>query len=499
MRKGRFAQRSAGGIRLRSHRSAGDQARGDAGQHSQRRLPALRQAHRRRPARGYAAGQPVRPWYRRAGDLSAHPPHGQLQPAGGDVQRAVRAGNQRVAIANIFSRTHAPFAAEAGRIDAEVRAQPRLPRTRLRREVKAETCWQWVFGSATAVAHRIAASRGKAVVSEFLKDATPEVTFSRQRLPELVSVSRRAVGATACHRHRAPVRSEHELVLRVLAPDSRMVDGVARLAPAPLRGRVAACGAAPRAGSGAGLAAPARVVPTLNVRGDRIQWRTSATNRSKDRADLPLERRDVRREDVPRPFRLAGGDREQHVLVLVDAREQVREPVDHQVPDPQRQVEIAPERLLEERVGGAAVDEPVHARVELHQRLEVVGAAALMELLEQPAELLALGVGDPLRRPIRRVAFELGPHVGDMGEIRDVDVRGERAAPREHRDQVLEREPLDRLPHGGAAHLELAADQVLVDRSARRDSQRDEPVPQLAVGAVGEQTARRTAASAGDD
>src|SRR5208282_5288890 len=43
------------------------------------------------------------------------------------------------AIANIFSRTHAPFAAEA---------------------------------------HRIAASRGKAVVSEFLKDATPEVWVS---------------------------------------------------------------------------------------------------------------------------------------------------------------------------------------------------------------------------------------------------------------------------------------------------------------------------------
>ena len=44
--------------------------------------------------------------------------------------------------------------------------------------VEGQTCWQWVFGSATAVAHRIAASRGKAVVSEFLKDATPEVWVS---------------------------------------------------------------------------------------------------------------------------------------------------------------------------------------------------------------------------------------------------------------------------------------------------------------------------------
>ena len=44
--------------------------------------------------------------------------------------------------------------------------------------VEGQTCWQWVFGSATAVAHRIAASRGKAVVSESLKDATPEVWVS---------------------------------------------------------------------------------------------------------------------------------------------------------------------------------------------------------------------------------------------------------------------------------------------------------------------------------
>ena len=66
-----LAQRSAGGIRLRSHRSAGDQARGDAGQHSQRRLPACGKRIAG-AARGYAAGQPVRPWYRRAGDLSAH-------------------------------------------------------------------------------------------------------------------------------------------------------------------------------------------------------------------------------------------------------------------------------------------------------------------------------------------------------------------------------------------------------------------------------------------
>ena len=69
---------------------------------------------------------------------------------------------------------------------------------------------------------------------------------------------------------------------------------------------------------------------------------------------------------------VAVGDRVQHVVVFVHAREQVRQTVDHQVPDAQREVEVAAERLLEVRVAGAAVDEPVHARVQLHQRLAVV-------------------------------------------------------------------------------------------------------------------------------
>jgi transposase len=82
------------------------------------------------------------------------------------------------AIANIFSRASAPFAAEAGCIDAEVRAAPVIASDETSARIEGQTCWQWVFGSATAVAHRIAASRGKAVVSEFLEGATPEVWVS---------------------------------------------------------------------------------------------------------------------------------------------------------------------------------------------------------------------------------------------------------------------------------------------------------------------------------
>ena len=82
------------------------------------------------------------------------------------------------AIANIFSRAHAPFAAEAERIDAEVRAAAVIASDETSARVEGATCWQWVFGSAMAVAHRIAASRGKAVVSEFLKGVIPEVWIS---------------------------------------------------------------------------------------------------------------------------------------------------------------------------------------------------------------------------------------------------------------------------------------------------------------------------------
>ncbi len=82
------------------------------------------------------------------------------------------------AIANIFSRAAEPFAAEAERIDAQVRAAPVIASDETSARVEGVTGWQWVFGSATAVAHRIAASRGAAVASEFLEGAAPEVWVS---------------------------------------------------------------------------------------------------------------------------------------------------------------------------------------------------------------------------------------------------------------------------------------------------------------------------------
>jgi len=82
------------------------------------------------------------------------------------------------AIANMLARAAKPFTAEAERIDAKVRAAPVIASDETSARVEGQTCWQWVFGSATAVAHRIAASRGKAVVGEFLEGAVPEVWVS---------------------------------------------------------------------------------------------------------------------------------------------------------------------------------------------------------------------------------------------------------------------------------------------------------------------------------
>lgn len=82
------------------------------------------------------------------------------------------------AIANMLARAAGPFAAEAERIEEAVRASPVIHCDETSARVEGVTCWQWVFGSATAVLHRIAASRGAAVVTNFLQGAKPEVWVS---------------------------------------------------------------------------------------------------------------------------------------------------------------------------------------------------------------------------------------------------------------------------------------------------------------------------------
>jgi transposase len=82
------------------------------------------------------------------------------------------------AIANMLARAGEPFAAEAEQIETAVRQAPVIACDETSARVMGQTCWQWVFGSDTAVAHRIAVTRSAAVPSDFLQGARPEVWVS---------------------------------------------------------------------------------------------------------------------------------------------------------------------------------------------------------------------------------------------------------------------------------------------------------------------------------
>ncbi len=82
------------------------------------------------------------------------------------------------AIANMLARAAKPFAVAGQDIAAEVRAAPVIASDETSARVQGKTHWQWVFSCATAVAHVIAPSRGKAVVTDFLAGAKPKVWIS---------------------------------------------------------------------------------------------------------------------------------------------------------------------------------------------------------------------------------------------------------------------------------------------------------------------------------
>lgn len=82
------------------------------------------------------------------------------------------------AIANMLERAAAPFGDEAERIEAVVRGAKVIASDETGARVDGFSCWQWVFSCATAVSHRIAGTRAKAVVEDFLGPARPEVWVS---------------------------------------------------------------------------------------------------------------------------------------------------------------------------------------------------------------------------------------------------------------------------------------------------------------------------------
>jgi len=82
------------------------------------------------------------------------------------------------AIANMLARAASPFASAGRRIEAEVRAAPVIASDETSARVMGKTHWQWVFGCATAIAHIIAPSRGRAVITGFLNGARPKIWIS---------------------------------------------------------------------------------------------------------------------------------------------------------------------------------------------------------------------------------------------------------------------------------------------------------------------------------
>ena len=82
------------------------------------------------------------------------------------------------AIANILARAKAPVDAAVADITAELRQAGVIGCDETGARVAGRKYWQWVFGCATAVLHKVAPSRGKAVVREVLGEHVPAVWVS---------------------------------------------------------------------------------------------------------------------------------------------------------------------------------------------------------------------------------------------------------------------------------------------------------------------------------
>jgi transposase len=82
------------------------------------------------------------------------------------------------AIANMLARVGKPFAQQADKIAATVRASAVIASDETSARVKGKTWWQWTFGCTTAVYHVIAPTRGKCVPTGFLAGAKPKIWLS---------------------------------------------------------------------------------------------------------------------------------------------------------------------------------------------------------------------------------------------------------------------------------------------------------------------------------
>src|SRR4051812_18955204 len=101
------------------------------------------------------------------------------------------------------------------------------------------------------------------------------------------------------------------------------------------------------------------------------------TTALEDRANLGREGPDVLGADGAGALGVAVADGLEERAVLAHALGEMRQAVEDEVPDPQRQVEVAGERLLEVGVRARAVDEAVDLGVELDQLVTARAARAV--------------------------------------------------------------------------------------------------------------------------
>ena len=109
----------------------------------------------------------------------------------------------------------------------------------------------------------------------------------------------------------------------------------------------------------------------------------------------------------------------------------------------------------------------------------VLGRAVGRSISSSSAGPRARVLVHPPRRQLGGVALELGADLGDVDDVRGVDVRHERAAARLHGDEVLERQALYRLAQRRAPDAELGHQRVLPQDRSRRQAQGDDAVAEI--------------------
>ena len=149
--------------------------------------------------------------------------------------------------------------------------------------------------------------------------------------------------------------------------------------------------------------------------------------------------------------------------MLTDRLVESLDPVERDEPDAKRQDVVLLERGCEERVVRAPVDVLMDPLVELDQTTIVRLAAQGRQLLEELVDRLSIRVRRAGRREPRRQRLEDDAHLGEPGDVADVDARDEDAAPGVHVDETLPRQVAEGLANRSPSQSEPGHQLALAD------------------------------------